>query len=561
MTCRQGINDFLKKSDDPVEEAKCEEKVENGRKIYTHHISENVLKSFREKDPETVYNMPTCDAVESAVISPFVFPNGINVDVTRRGAGFSYYIFVPETIEVQSTADSILLLLCESLRLHCGFPFWVTAIVNEQSIFFDGEKIVLRNGMSPTVVIKADGTLMIKHKNMIPLIVEPNGTVNKKIKDQWTKTDSEGNLFKNGKQIGNYTFLPNHTVKEKSMIRPDQIEFAILNDGTRRVLSNQEFCVQHGQNFIYFDVPGYPRIKLENGVFSIQIDSFPIDLSTSKRVSLKCEAFEMSYGDEVIDIKCPKCEFSGSTKFCKLSADDCNLSVNSDGEEIFDVPESFSPTSLFKKNPPRFFAITANMAVCEFIREDDQILDGSTRKTARIPYMSGMSAKIQTIHFADETVQPLAFVENDPVTPEDIQNLEEVLKDDDAFSDADANQSVSLWLDDVTMFESSIDAHLQRAHDMFLEDQFHGGLYFQDEDAAAIMPPPTLAPRLLDMAYRARDPTVFSLEPGDTINYWQSHESDFAMPIASDGTPVGRPDPVPADQRFSQFHLNPRAWS
>ena len=561
VTCRRDVNDFLKEDGEPVEEVQSTVTIENGRKVYRHNVTPASLRSFREKDSKKVFNIPRCDAAEAEVVSPYVFPNGINAKAMRRGASFSYYVFIPETVEVHSSSDSILLLLCESLRLHCGFPFWVTAIVNEQSLFFDGDQLVMRNGMSPTVVIKSDGTLVIKHKHMIPLIVEPNGNIHKKIDDEWIRTDSEGNFFKNGKPAGQYMFLQNFTSKEKSMIRPDQIEFAILNDGTRRVLSNQEFCVQHESDHIFFDVPGYPRIKLEKGVFSIQIDSFPIELSTEKRVSLNCEAFNMTFEKELMNITCEKCKMSGSAKFCRIDADDCKLSVTSEGEYVFDTPESFDTSTLFKKNPPRFFAITSNMSVWEFIREDDQILEGATRKSSRIPYMSGMSARIKTMHFPDETVQPLAFVENDPVVDEDRIALQELLTSDtSSIKEADANQAVSLWLDDFTMFESSIDSHLLRAHEMYVEEQFHN-FYLQTDDSETVMPPRTPNPRRLEAVYHTREQTVRGLEPGKVINYWLSHESDFAVPLAPDGSFAEYPKVVTGTNPTNQFQFSPRGWA
>ena len=483
-------------------------------------VSKIPLNTFN-KDPK----------LEQNKIKSYVFDNGLCTKINRSSAyfgyevsPFAYRIEFRDIFLLESDKDSIRVLPIESICVHFNYPFSCTIIFNDQSLYFDGTKLVLmENGQKPSY-ITSDGTWVMQKENTV--IIDHNGEISQKIDDTWTSVTADMKTFVDAKRVNRKAgFFTNLKTNTKSMVRPDGIEYYIEKDGSRRIMFNVDLTIEQSDTGITYDVTNFPLIKLFNGSFTTQIDRFSFTFSKEKLITLKCENYTIEFDGQAVKahINDHQVDINANLDFCDIKSPKSNLF--SSRNNINDVFYSQTPQEeILKKYPPRFFAVRSDFTCIEFIRKDSFIFNNSSTKSTKVPHTYGGPVNVFIANFSDLDKPPLIFVENSPITDEQNQQLSAAFKSN--VDSVEAEKKRGDFLNSCATFANGLNSFQESEYERFLRDNYEEG---EEDEITLPTPAFTPSPRLLNMQYNLYETSVSDLKRDDVLNYFKSHEADFAI--------------------------------
>lgn len=459
---------------------------------------------------------------------PYVFENGFLAQIHRTNY-FSYNLSYRDVFQITSKQDSICFQPIELICIYFNFPFSCSAIFNEQTIYFDGEKLVLMENTCQILYITTDGVL-VSNKNH-PVIIDQYGTVSQKLFDTWTSVTADSTTYVNGKRVDrkSSSFI-DYKTKVRTMVRPDGVEYYVNPDGTRKIIYGIEFTIEQRPNsVIAYDILNFPLITFENGTFTIQMDRFEFSFSKNKTVKFHSSMFSSEFNGEKLIVDIPDYNLD-------LSLNECNINSKSPTPKTSFHADATNPNDTFqtevskeeiaKRFPMRFFVVRSDLTGVEFIRKDSAILKDAMLKPARIVHPYGGPINILSVHFQDLEQMPFVFIENSPVQlPDDENQLIDVMSQ--KVDTEKALHSLQTFLKNSAKSAKNLETYLQTEHDTLLREDYEdfGDNYVVD------LPHPvaTPSPRMLNMQYNLYQKRVCELEKGEVLNYFKSHEVDFAI--------------------------------
>ncbi|OHT15176.1 hypothetical protein TRFO_14357 [Tritrichomonas foetus] len=461
--------------------------------------------------------------LESHLPKPYVFDNGFCVKIHRSQNSFSYRMEFRDIFLINSGKDSIRLQPIESICVHFMYPFGCIVVFNEQTLYFDGERLILmENGQKPCY-ITIDG-IWVSHKEM-PVVIDQFGTIAQKIDDTWTAVTADMTTFVDGKQVQRKSStITDFKTKTKSMIRPDGIEYYIDEDGTRKILFNIEFSVEQRKSGSTYDVPNFPLITLTDGQFTTQIDRFNFSFSKDKKVSFKAETYTAVFDGENLKVELPdNFQLNLSLDSCDVKSQTASFHASLNEADKFEC--SIPLEEINKKFPMRLFAIRSNLTGVEFLRKDSTLIQDAVTKKARIPHPYGGPVNVFAAHFKDLEKFPFVFIDNAPTNFEqDAKDIEKIFSDKiEAFK---TEQGRASFLNDSSVFARGLETYLESEHERFIRENFEDG---EEEDI--VWPRPVIAPppAVQIMQYNLYQQRVDRLTNGDVLNYFKGHEADFVI--------------------------------
>lgn len=457
--------------------------------------------------------------------TPYIFENGFCVKVRREQNLFSYQMKYHDHFLIESTNDSICFQPDESLCIHLNFPFEICVVFNSQSILFDGEKLFLIEKGERVTYITNDGVFVSQING--PIIINQYGTISQKKDGKWNSVTSNSTTFIDGKKANlKSSYTINYSTGTKSMIRPDQIEYYINQNGTRRILFNDGISIEQKSNInITYDVPDFPLIQFNEGSFNIHMNSLSFTFSNNKTVSIKSDLFTSNFDGEKLVINMSDINIELKQNECNVKSQTTSLhadSVNSNNKFESTTPQS----EIEKKYPIRFFAIRNDFSGVEFVRKDSELLKDAVFQSNKIPHPYGGQVTVLEAHFKDIEKDPFIFIENEPLKlPDDENELKKVFEGNDEVVDIENDRKT--FSSDNVIFARIIENFLENEN-----ENFHANfLDFNNlnEDVQLPMPVPTPPPRLQKMQYNLYQDKVKDLGFGCVLNYFKSHQADFVI--------------------------------
>lgn len=459
-------------------------------------------------------------------VTPYVFENGFYVEVNRLQNLFSYKIKCRDFFSIESISDSIKFQPNEYICTHFYFPFECNVIFNEQSILFDGEKLILIENDQKISYITTDGVFVSKMKDEI--IIDQYGTISQKIENEWNSVTSNSDSYINGKKIESKSaYTVDYKTGIKSMIKPDRIEYYITSEGTRRILFNIGISIeQRNPSNIIYDIPNFPLITFQNGSFTLQMNNIDFTFSHNKTICIKNDLYSSKFDGEKLSISIPQSE-KIELKQNEINVKFPTTTFHSDSVNPNDQFESTIPQSeIQKKFPLRFFAIRSDFSGVEFVRKDSELLKDAIFQTSKIPHPYGGPVTVLGAHFKDIEKYPFIFIENSPVNlPDDENELQKIFEEEDENVKIESDRH--LFVDDNISFTRLLDSFLENenenVHAKYIDiSEFN-------EDIQLPIPFNTPSPRLLNMQFNLHQEKIKDLKKGEVLNYFKNHASDFAL--------------------------------
>ncbi|OHT06887.1 hypothetical protein TRFO_24990 [Tritrichomonas foetus] len=525
-----------------------------------------LLKSLQQRVEETkqFYRMPMDIANEAHFRTPYFLDCGMHAEITRDVINgkltFQYKIHYKDVIEISSSSDTIIYQPVESIRFSTTISpekFAVTIFFNEQMLFYDGENLVLKTcAVKERMLVTPNGSL-ISLKNT-PMIVEPTGAISHKINDKWEYVDKEGETYVDWHKVEK----PHSQTKDlasgsTTYIRPDNVEYCVLKNGTRRIIVNNEFSIEQSEKGVEFDIPTFPLINVSNGVISMTIDHFDLSFEGKKfvfrssdySVNVNGEETKVSINNSELNLTPTRCEAkyetnvfvadqSGIEKIGTL----INLESMKKKKKLDLIQTSFGPVlpnkdvnpepvllNLHTKFPARFFAIRSDFSIVEFLRPDTLPEMCEKRITAQHP-VTNQDIALLSRHKLHVT--PSIFIECEPLSkPARSTLLKEIkipkaTKNKPVTGSRSTEESVKVYFQDLSAFMTMLNEKLEMLEDQFIKENTPK----QPPPPEKLkIPPPTPLPRIQLMQYNLYQPRLG--EP-DKYSYWICHESDFGYPIS-----------------------------
>lgn len=458
--------------------------------------------------------------------TPYIFENGFCCEIHRNQKQFSYKIKYRDYFSIESINDSIAFQPNESLCIHYNFPFGCNIIFNEQSILFDGEKLILIENDKKISYITAEGVFISNAKDII--IIDQYGTISQKIDNKWDSVTANSVSYTDGKEVKRkYTYITDYRTGIKSMIRPDRIEYYISPNKTKRILFNSGLSIeQRDSSNIIYDIPNFPLITFNKGSFMIEMSGIELTFSHCKTVYIKSSLFASSFDGDKLSIDVPQFEK------IELKINECNVrsattTLHADSRNQKDLFEStVSLSDIQKKFPLRFFAIRSDFSGVEFVRKDSELLKDAIFQSSKMPHPYGGLVNVLGAHFKDIEKVPFIFIENQPIKlPDDEIKLKNIFEGDDELVRIECDRK--LFVSDNISFARLLESFLET------ENENHHAKYVNIVDFAseAELPMPfnTPSPRMLNMQYNLHQEKIKDLKKGSVLNYFKSHEADFAL--------------------------------
>jgi hypothetical protein len=302
-------------------------------------------------------------------------------------------------------------------------------------------------------------------------------------------------------------------------------------------------------------VPNFPLIDCFEGKMTMEVDRYHIEVCEDRTASFQCNDYSVTFGNDRLTYTSEKVNISCSLDEFEMTSYKCRLYANA-REEVYETPKDQATHEIFKSFSPRFFAVRNDLSVIEFIRKDSPVLDDAVLKNSRIPYTFGGWSKVITAHFNDIDRMPMIFVENDGLTKEEsekiLEDLENARHTQGETDPQIAEAASKAYLADMQVFARTMETFLDKSHQSFIEDNFP--MEGMAEEVMVQVPPPCPDPMMQEVKYYTSEKSVFELEPGQVLNYWASHESDFAI-----GRPPG--SDASGSRRLGQFGFGGTGFS
>lgn len=459
-------------------------------------------------------------------IVPYVFENGFYVEINRIQNLFSYTIKCRDYFSIESISDSIKFQPNEYLCAHFYFPFECNVIFNEQSILFDGEKLILIENDQKVSYITADGIFVSQMKDKI--IIDQYGTISQKDGNNWISVTSDSITYIDGKKVDRKSsYTVDFKTGIKSMIRPDRIEYYITPKGTRRILFNVGLSIeQRNSSNIIYDIPNFPLITFKNGSFTLRMDNLDFTFSHNKTVYVKSDLFSSKFDGEKLSIDINQNE-KMELKRSEINIESASTTLHADSTNPNDQFKStITISEIQKKFPLRFFAIRNDFSGVEFVRKDSELLKDSIFQTSKIPHPYGGPVTVLGAHFKDIEREPFIFIENSPINlPDDENELQQIFEgeDENVKIESDRQLFVSDNIAFARLLESFLENENENIHTKYID------ISGFDESFQLPVPFNTPPPRLQNMQYNLHQEKIKDLKKGDVLNYFKCHASDFAL--------------------------------
>ncbi|OHT14309.1 hypothetical protein TRFO_15334 [Tritrichomonas foetus] len=554
--------------------------------------------SQRMADSSSYYKLPVSISNSASFNAPYYFESGLKVDIMRELENekltFQYNAYYKQLFEVYANSMAISIEPIEGIRIMFEKPFSVTVLFNEQSIRYDSESIMVKSTGEPPIMITSDGALILSENEQQQMIVHPNGTISRHINGEWSSVDAEGNSYihtPEGLMVKEkdkkHSEIVDLSTGTKSMIRPDDTEYYIKSDGTRRILFSLELSIEQTpiteNNPIektVFDIPNFPVLQKEGSQLTISLDRFEMKF-VDKTVTVTCPDYTITVDEEKAFIKVSnssdemnltqnRCEFKHEDRV--LIADDqgiekvCQLNVEVTGKKKIVTYDTFwgvavpikeqiteqQQYQLYRQFLPRFFAIRNDMTMSEFIRKDCIDTEECEEFHEVLAHPTGTECNIVTYHHP--TKPAVVYFENTPMSKSERANTLKALhipkakkeklgsskSKRDMPPDEDEEEQISIsescrqaLLCDNKLFVQAMNNWLEK-HQMQYEEANRP--IEQSEPEELHLPPPTPAPRILEKQANLYQPSAEQFtrvknESGEILNYWESREAEFAMPL------------------------------
>ena len=518
-----------------------------------------------------IYGMPLAVSNCAEFAAPYYFLSRLKVVINRNlisgSPTFGYKAYFKDLVELSATSKNVMFIPVEGIRVMIDYPFVVTLLFNEQSLRYDGENVIVKSSGEDAIVITKDRAL-IKNDSDVKMIVLPDGTIGKQIDGQWSYVTSDCLTYVKTEE-GVQTVEKRHSQIEDiathttSYIRPDDVEYYIKDGGTRKILFSNELSIEQSEEKTIFDIPNFPVLEASESI-SISLDRFEITFK-DKTAKISCDDYTITVSEDLTLFENPEAEMCLSPGQCEFKSGDQVLIANEAGIErmtqvgveipakkkieIYDthwgksipIKESLTEQQqldLHKLFVPRFFAVRGDLSGCEFIRSDTIDMTDITVKEVVLPHPSGNDCQLKSYHH--QTRMPVIFVANEPMTKPERATLlkglhvpkpkkkkgvtEEI--DENVISEAEGARES--YISDAKIFTSAMLNRLQMNTTEYIEETTPPP---PEPPEFLLVPPPTPEPRILEMQASLYQKTVEGLVENTVLNYWDSTEARFAMPL------------------------------
>ena len=522
-----------------------------------------LLKSLRTRIESTnlYYKMPIEVSNEAHFRTPYFLDNGMHAEITRDVTNgklsFHYSLFFKDALEINGNIDTIVYQPVESIRLHTSSnEFGITIFFNEQMLYYNGENLVLETiGVGDRMLITPNGSIISLKKNL-PIIVESTGAISRKVDGQWEYVDKDGEAFKNWrKEKKPHSQTKDLSTGTISMIRPDNIEYYILKNGTRKIIINNDFSIEQTEKAVDFDIQSFPIIHVEDEKITMKIDRFDLKFD-AKHFTFNCSNYLIEIADQENKVKINNSDINLTPTRCEVKYENTVFVADESGIEkiatllteegmkkkkLDIISTSFGPAlpnkeanaepvllNLHTKFPARFFGIRSDFSIVEFLRSD--ILPERVEKKATLK-LPNQEQEVQLITRHKLKSSPTIYIENEPLSkPARSTLLKEVkvpkgTKNKPVTGTRPVEETMKMYYDDLNQFLESLNEKLRINEEIFIKENTPKELLPPEKLRA---PPQTPPVRIQLMQYNLYQP---KLGETDKYNYWNCHESDFGFPL------------------------------
>jgi hypothetical protein len=521
-----------------------------------------------------VFGMPIDVANCTYVNTPYYFSSRTKVTVHRNLVSsqfsFGYSVVYKNLLEIEGTSESVVFIPIEGVRILVEFPFAVTVLFNEQSIRYDGKQFVIKSTGLEAMVITQDGGMVMKGKKDKRVSILPDGTIGQYKDGKWSYCLPNNSMYvKRGsvfeKVEGRSAEVDNIGKGTKSMIRPDETEYFVKADQTRRILIG-DLSIEQGPTQFVWDIPNFPVLVKNGDDFSMALDLFEI--------SFNGESAKIVEDDYSISINAVESVFvSSSTELC-LKPNRCECKVgdqvlvsDADGTEkmtqinveipakkkievyethwgkalgVKDSLNEQQQLELHRLFVPRFFAVKTDLSCTEYLRSDSVDLTGVQERAKTVRHQTGVECQIVSHHKDDLGT---IHVKNEPINK---QNRSAILKglhvpkqkkkkgEEEATPEeliTSAQAAVESYLLGNQQFVEILGNTLRQEHDAYIDSVTPPP---PEPPEFVMIPPQTPPPRILEMQANVHHESIPRNEDGTTgvLGYWNCYEAEFALPLA-----------------------------
>lgn len=368
----------------------------------------NLQQRMNEND--SYYRMPIKVSNSINFNAPYYFDSGLKVNIKREVVNekmtFNYTANFKQFFDVFANKRSVTVQTFEGIRVMFEKPFAVTILFNEQSIRYNSESITIKSTGEFPIMITKNGAFIMNDKDGVKTIVHPNGTITRNVQIEveennekpptseapsarhdhklstrslsgslttalnnltnttgkemmWRSIDKDGNSYlhspdgkmtkedlKHGETVDLSTMMRN-------MIRPDNIEYYIKKDGTRKIIFGLDFSIEQSfsnpldeafgensfeskslkegnklnkggnkmeniKNLDNFNVDLLEELK-EN-IFIFDIPNFPVIQMKGNELTMTLDRFLFNFCDENVKMTCPDYSININTENVSVSA-------------------------------------------------------------------------------------------------------------------------------------------------------------------------------------------------------------------------------------------------
>ena len=598
-----GISEFINElfnQEKPAEE----KKTKNVHSIATKiRAKENVLSLMKDpveaiKERNVVYEMPLKISRALAADSPFLFESGLSVHVHRNIINsfptLNLDIKHGESL-IRVLDDSIEQIVTDDLKFIKYNDGTFSILFYDQAIYYNGKDLYTKSANFDEIILTGSGALITSAKDGKKRICFANGTIAEfnEEANEWRYVDKDGNA-RIRKEDGSckqlnlpHSFSRNVGKKLDKMIRPDNIEYYINSDKTRKIFLTGELTIEQSDDEITYEIPNMPLISYSaKSGFSISIDVFEVSFNNNNNsISITSEKSnvvshnetgitEVTFDNEEawLDQKNQLYQFKSGSNVLVVDAKgeqrvgqidlspaqkkkaDC---IESRWGKLIPNKEVISEQNqviLQDKFISHFFAIKSDLSYTEFL-PIKSINVGSKQQVnkGQVMHPCGEYVNVMTIH--DPENPPSIYIEHKGQTKLERSNVLKGLhipkksksgadkscrtkksKGDEVNDDVAAENAINDMSFTKNIFLSALSDYLEKSHQEYLIS-----IQPEEEEPPEIpmIPPRTPNPSLLTMMQFYHEPKAISKDRKQSVlNYWELHESDFAYPIDIEHRPA-----------------------
>ena len=533
-------------------------------------LIQNVQTQFSNNNNSNIYKLPISICRHNNLTTNYLFDSNIKIEIHRdiieEKLNFGYSLFCNNLFAVYGDTNRVVISLVEGLKITYEDSFNTSILFIEQSIFYDGSKLILKSSNETPIIILEDGTFLANNDQNNPFIVYPDGSISHYKNNNWIIVKANGDTFqKNNENLTKIDFptikLSDFRNKIENIIRYDEIEYLIKSDGSRKILFKIDYYIEQQNEKTFYDIPQFPFIQVTNKKKTMTINRFDI-LLEGKYLELSCEDYKIIIKEKDIKIitknqeirlNCNKIEMkSNNTIFISdINGNECignliteNLPkkkvelINTSFGQIINSKENLNENqiiNLHKLFKPRFFVIRSDFSATEYLRKDTIDMTDLVEKENSLLHSSGSECEIFTHHSKNIDIPPKIYIKHQSLNksertnllksiqiPKQTKNKKNILNQNDintGYLEAEGSRQSLFY--DLKVFSQALDSYLDRAHEQFLEEIHPIEITEQNK---LILPPQTPIPRVLEMQFKK-----YISKEINNINYWNSPESTFSF--------------------------------